>query len=41
MMAEFEQNIATMGMKLETYLENIKKTKRKSQKAGKKPPKRE
>jgi len=27
MMAEFEQNIATMGLQLETYLENIKKTK--------------
>ena len=27
MMAEFEQNIATMGLKLETYLENIKKSK--------------
>jgi trigger factor len=27
MMAEFEQNIAQMGLKLETYLENIKKSK--------------
>lgn len=27
MMAEFEQNIATMGLQLETYLENIKKSK--------------
>lgn len=27
MMAEFEQNIAGMGLKLETYLENIKKSK--------------
>jgi trigger factor len=27
MMAEFEQNIASMGLKLETYLENIKKSK--------------
>lgn len=27
MMAEFEQNIAAMGLKLETYLENIKKSK--------------
>jgi len=26
MMAEFEQNIASMGLKLETYLENIKKS---------------
>lgn len=27
MMAEFDQNIARMGLKLETYLENIKKSK--------------
>jgi trigger factor len=27
MMAEFEQNISQMGLKLETYLENIKKSK--------------
>jgi trigger factor len=27
MMAEFEQNIAAMGLQLETYLENIKKSK--------------
>jgi len=27
MMAEFEQNIASMGLQLETYLENIKKSK--------------
>jgi len=27
MMAEFEQNIAAIGLKLETYLENIKKSK--------------